>query len=108
MQPPTPTGDGNLPRMYGVLPTPELQVMGDAFGDIFLVTAVLCAVGAVLALALPSRPSAKTAAPSHPTPPPPTPPSATTEPEPARKTPEVFHRVEEPLPHEVVSQGAGR
>jgi len=108
VQPPTPTGAGNLPGMYGVYRRLELQVLGDAYGDIFLVTAVLCAVGAVLALALPSRPSAKTAAPSHPTPPPPTPRSATTEPEPARKTPEVFHRVEEPLPHEVVSQGAGR
>ena len=69
VQPPTPTGGGNLPGMYGVYQRLELQVLGDAYGDIFLVTAVLCAVGAVLALALPSRPSAKTAAPSQPTPP---------------------------------------
>ena len=108
VQPPTPTGDGNLLGMYGVHQRLQLQVLGDAYGDIFLVTAMLCGIGAVLALALPSRRSATAVAPSPPTPPPPTPPSATTEPEPERTTPEILHSVDEPQPHEVVSQGAGR
>jgi hypothetical protein len=77
--------------------------LGDAYGDIFLVTAVLCAVGAVLALALPSRSPAKTAAPSQPPPP-----KAITKPEPEPAAPDILHRVEETRPQEVVSQGASR
>jgi EmrB/QacA subfamily drug resistance transporter len=57
LQPPTPTGSGNIPAMMGAYQHLQLEVMGEAFGDIFLVTAALCLLGAVLALGLPARPA---------------------------------------------------
>jgi EmrB/QacA subfamily drug resistance transporter len=99
LQPPTPTGDGNLPAIMGVYQRLQLRVMGDAFGDIFLVTAVLCVIGAVLALGLPSRPAAAPSAPASPERP-----SAVAEPE--RATP-AGGRLAEARPREPAGQRAG-
>jgi EmrB/QacA subfamily drug resistance transporter len=43
IQLPTASGGGDLAGMYGLYQQLQLQVLGDSYGDIFLVTTVLCA-----------------------------------------------------------------
>jgi EmrB/QacA subfamily drug resistance transporter len=61
LQPPTSSGGGNIPAMIGTYQHLQMQVMGTAFADIFVVTAVLCGIGALLALGLPAHPVASQA-----------------------------------------------
>jgi hypothetical protein len=101
IQPPTPAGGGNMPALLGVYQRLQLQVMGDAFADIFLVTAVLCAIGAVLALGLPARPATAAAAAA--------PPERPTAPAEAAKAPTGERdAVEQPRPRVTLGQGAGQ
>jgi EmrB/QacA subfamily drug resistance transporter len=101
IQPPTMTGGGNMPALLGVYQRLQLQVMGDAFADIFLVTAVLCAIGALLALRLPARPATAAAAAA-----PPELPTAAAE---AAQAPTVeLDAVEQPRPRETLGQRAGQ
>src|SRR5882757_5264847 len=74
-------GEGDFLAMYGLFRRTQLEVLGDSYSNIFLVTAVLTAFGALLALALPSGPNP----PHPPTPPPP-------RPSPARRSPRTRRR----------------
>ena len=65
-----PPGSSDFAAMYGLFRRMQLEVLGDSYSNIFLVTSVLTALGALLALALRSGPAPQTAAP------PPAPPSA--------------------------------
>ena len=99
VQPPTPTGSGNIPAMMGTYQHLQMQVMGSAFGDIFLVTAALCGIGALLALGLPAHPT------SSPTPTSPPRVPALTEPQKSAPTPRA--QPENTRPREPVTPRTG-
>ena len=104
--PPPPLGGGtDLTALYGIYQQLPAQVMGDAYGNIFVVTAVLCGIGAVLALGLPARPAAATPAPAPPARPP-----ADAKPQPAPEpqpvAPTAARPVEQPQPRVVVGPHA--
>jgi EmrB/QacA subfamily drug resistance transporter len=71
IHPPSGPGGRDFTAMYGLFRRTQLEVLGDSYSNIFLVTAVLTALGALLALALRSGPTPHTATPAPiPAPPP--------------------------------------
>ncbi|HEV7790957.1 MAG TPA: MDR family MFS transporter [Pseudonocardia sp.] len=80
MHPPGP-GDADPAGMYALFQRTRLEVLGDSYSNIFLVTAVLTGIGALLALRLRSGPAPQAAPPGASAPPAAAPPGSSTPPE---------------------------